>query len=302
VLGKATQAALHVSLAWRVRQIEFALERLRWLPDLGDQRMVALNIPMFRLSAWDSAPTGEPSVGMRAIVGRALSTQTPIFVEEMHYVIFRPYWNVPRSILRNEILPILPRDPGYLRRNDMEIVRGQRDDAQSVAATAENLALLAQGALRLRQRPGPQNALGLIKFVFPNDADVYMHGTPAQELFSRARRDFSHGCVRVEDPVALAEWVLKDQPAWNRDAILAAMSGPVSRRVDLTRPIQVILFYITALVMPEDGAIHFADDIYSGPRARAVAGPLSLPVRWDRAGRPSAACPAARACGSRWRR
>ena len=123
-------------------------------------------------------------------------------------MIFRPYWNVPRSILRHEILPKLERDPDYLRREDMEIVRGAGDNAQPVEPTAETLAGLRQGVLRVRQRPGPKNALGLIKFVFPNEEDVYMHGTPAQALFAKSRRDFSHGCVRVADPVALAEWVL----------------------------------------------------------------------------------------------
>lgn len=263
ILGKATQAALRVPLAWRVRQIELALERLRWLPDLGDERFLSLNIPMFHLWVWDSIPpTGAPSFGMRAIVGRALDTQTPVFVEEMRSVIFRPYWNVPQSILRAEILPMLEGDPDYLRGQDMEIVRGPGDDARPVDATPEHLALLRQGALRLRQRPGPRNALGLVKFVFPNDENVYLHGTPAQHLFSRARRDFSHGCVRVEDPVALAEWVLNEQPEWTRGRILAAMSGTKPQRVNLSRPIQVILFYVTAIVMPEDGTIRFAEDIY----------------------------------------
>ena len=114
----------------------------------------------------------------------------------------------------------------------------------------------------MRQRPGPKNALGLVKFVFPNDENVYLHGTPAPQLFSRPRRDFSHGCVRVEDPVALAEWALKGQDEWTRDRIIAAMNANQSRRVNLARPIQVILFYITAVVMPEDGTIRFAEDIY----------------------------------------
>ena len=263
ILGRATQAALRVPTAWRIRQIELALERLRWLPDLGRQRFIVLNIPMFTLWAWDSIPpTGAPSLGMRAIVGRAHDTRTPVFVDEMQHVIFRPYWNVPASILRNEILPVLARDPGYLRRNEMEMVRGQGDDARGEADTAQNHALLARGVLRLRQRPGPRNSLGLIKFVFPNDDNVYMHATPAQALFAHSRRDFSHGCVRVEDPAALAAWVLKKQPGWTQERILAAMWGATPRRVDLTDPIQVILFYVTAVVMPEDGTTHFAEDIY----------------------------------------
>ena len=263
VLGKSTQAALRQPLAARVRQIELALERLRWLPHLGDERFVAVNIPMFRLWAWDSIPpTGAPSFDMGVIVGRALNTQTPVFVAEMRSVIFRPYWNVPSSIVRHEILPAVERDPEYLRRHNMEIVSGSGDDGRPVPATAENLAQLRQGRLRVRQRPGPDNSLGLVKFVFPNDDNIYMHGTPAMQLFSRFRRDFSHGCVRLADPVALAEWVLKDQPEWSRDRILAAMQGSAPLRVDLRRPIQVILFYITAVVMPDDGTVRFAEDIY----------------------------------------
>jgi murein L,D-transpeptidase YcbB/YkuD len=263
VIGHATQTALRVSLSWRVRQIELALERLRWLPHLGEQRFLAVNIPMFRLWAWDElSATGAPSFGTGVIVGRALNTQTPVFVDEMRDVIFRPYWNVPRSILRHEILPAMARDPEYLQQHDMEIVSGESDAAASVAVTADNIARLRDGRLRVRQRPGPKNSLGLVKFVFPNDSNVYLHGTPAPELFSRARRDFSHGCVRVEDPVALAEWTLKGQPEWTRERILAAMNGSTSRRVPLTQPITVILFYITAVVMPEDESIHFADDIY----------------------------------------
>ena len=177
-------------------------------------------------------------------------------------MIFRPYWNVPLSIARGEMLPALARNPSYLQRHDMEIVAGPGDDARPVATTAANAALVRQGKLRIRQRPGPSNALGLVKFVFPNDANVYMHGTPAPELFRRPRRDFSHGCVRVEDPVALAEWALAGEDGWTRERILAAMNAARSSRVELRRPIQVILFYVTAVVSSEDGTVRFAEDIY----------------------------------------
>jgi murein L,D-transpeptidase YcbB/YkuD len=263
IIGARTETALRVPLAWRVRQIELALERLRWLPHLNQDRFLAVNIPMFRLWAWDSIPpNGAPSFGMDVIVGRGLNRQTPVFVEEIEYLIFRPYWDVPSSILRGEILPAVRREPGYLQRHDMEIVSGVGDDARAVSLTEESLAQLQQGRLRVRQRPGPRNSLGSVKFIFPNDANVYLHDTPAPELFSRSRRDFSHGCVRVQDPVALAEWALKGEQAWDRDRILAAMNARRPQRVNLKLPIQVILFYITAVVMPDDGSIHFAEDIY----------------------------------------
>lgn len=264
VLGPRTHAALRVPLAWRVRQIELALERLRWLPDLGAERVLAVSIPMFQLWTWNATSSdGAPAFGARVIVGRARRTPTPMFVAEMRHVVFRPYWNVPGSILRHEILPALERDPTYLEQHDMEIVSGPGDDARAVALGDDSVAQLRTGMLRLRQRPGPKNSLGLIKFVFPNDYDVYLHGTPAQQLFSRPRRDFSHGCVRVEDPVGLAEWVLGEQPEWSRDRILAAMNASSSRQVNLTQPIRVLMFYMTAVVMPEDDTIRFAEDIYS---------------------------------------
>lgn len=262
VIGPRTQAALRVPIARRVRQIELALERVRWLPDLAD-RFLAVNIPMFHLWGWDAIrPDGVPSFDMGVIVGNALNTQTPVFVEEMRYIIFRPYWNVPPSIVRQEILPALARDPEYLTKHDMEIVSGQSDAARPVETTADAVARLRSGSLRVRQRPGPANSLGLLKFIFPNDDNVYLHGTAAPHLFSRPRRDFSHGCVRVQDPQMLAAWALADRPEWTRARIRAAMQAATPSRVDLTRPIQVILFYLTAVVLPQDGSVRFAEDIY----------------------------------------
>ena len=240
VIGKSVRTALQVPLAWRVRQIELAMERLRWLPDRKGQRLLAVNIPMFRLWAVEGTA---PAFSTEVIVGRALETRTPVFVEALEAVIFRPYWNVPPSILRHEILPALARDPAYLRKHDMEFVRDG-------------------DGLRVRQRPGPANSLGLVKFAFPNSDNVYMHGTPVPALFNRARRDFSHGCIRVADPIGLAEWVLAPEGGWTRERILAAMNGSESTQVTLATPIAVVLFYVTAVVVPGDGTLHFADDIY----------------------------------------
>jgi L,D-transpeptidase YcbB len=262
VIGKATQEALAVPLAWRVRQIELALERLRWLPDLNHGRLIAVNIPMFRLWAWDDVTSGAPALTMAVIVGRALNTRTPVFADEMEYVIFRPYWNVPSSILRNESLPAIRRNPAYLAQQNLEIVRGHSDAAPVLAPTPENIAALGRGDVRLRQRPGPRNALGLVKFMFPNQNDVYMHDTPAPQLFERSRRDFSHGCIRVENPIGLAEWVLGRDPSWTSEQIVAAMNAGDNRRVNLAEPIQVVIFYTTAVVLPEDGSVHFAQDLY----------------------------------------
>ncbi len=263
VIGRSTLAALNVAPAQRVRQIELALERLRWLPHRSGRPVIAINIPMFRLWAWDGgAAESAPALSMGVIVGRAVRTQTPVFADEMTHLIFRPYWNVPRSILRNEVLPAIARDPGYLARHDMEIVSGPGDDAKPVAQSPESLEGARAGALRIRQRPGPKNSLGLVKFIFPNDDNVYLHGTPARELFARSRRDFSHGCVRVENPPALAQWLLKDQTAWGAAQIDAAMNGTRTQQVNLTAAVPVLLYYLTAAVSPDDGLIHFADDLY----------------------------------------
>jgi len=272
-IGRTTHAALAVAPAQRVRQIELGLERLRWLPHADGRRFVAINIPMFRLWAVEAADAAAPPVAMNVIVGRALDTQTPILFDEMSHVVFRPYWNVPRSIVRNEVLPALARDASYLARHDMEIVAGPGDDARAVAPAAEAIDALRDGRLRLRQRPGPKNSLGLVKFVFPNDDAVYMHGTPAQQLFGRARRDFSHGCVRLEDPVALAQWVLREQPEWTRERIVDAMNGTRTLQVDLKQPLPVILYYTTVLATADGGAM-FADDIYrhDARLERALAG------------------------------
>ncbi len=263
VLAARTIAAARVPASARVRQIEMALERLRWLPDLGDRRLIAVNIPMFRLWAWDTlgeAPA--PAFSTRVIVGAAMRTETPVFVERMDQVIFRPYWNVPRSILHNEILPAMRRNPTYLTRQQMEVVSGQGDDARALVPGPDTLTALASGTLRVRQRPGPHNALGLVKFVFPNRENVYMHGTPAPSLFARDRRDFSHGCIRLADPAGLAAWVLGGVRGWDAAQIEHAMHAEVSTPVHLAEAIDVVLFYLTAAVLPEDQAVHFADDIY----------------------------------------
>ena len=219
---------------------------------------------MFELTAWSSpAAAGLPAFRTGVIVGKALDTETPVFVEAMRYVVFQPYWNIPPSITREETIPAIERDREYLRKNDMEIVQGQGDDADPVGPSGGAIEKLARGELRVRQRPGPRNALGPVKFVFPNNQNVYLHGTPAEQLFDRTRRDFSHGCVRVEDVTGLAEWVLSGQALWTRDRIVESMQDRtrVSQKVGLSRPLTVVLFYATATV-EADGTVRFARDIY----------------------------------------
>lgn len=239
VIGRATQRALGVSPAQRVRQVELALERLRWLPYPLPDRFLLVNIPEFRLRGFeDSQPV--PRLEMGVVVGSSAErTETPVLQADMRYLIFRPYWLVPSSIAEKELLPKAETDPSFLERQHMDLVNG-----------------------RLRQRPGPSNSLGLLKFIFPNPHHVYFHDTPSKSLFRRSRRDFSHGCVRVADPRALAEFVLDGQPGWDSQRIDAAMKrGPNNRRVDLQKPVPVYLIYTTVAVEP-DGQVDFFDDIY----------------------------------------
>lgn len=260
VIGKNTLAALNVSLADRVRQIELALERERWLPTMEKRPTVFVNVALFRF--WASDPNSDDeAVRMNVVVGKSLHHHTPIFIEEMRYVVFRPYWNVPYSIAVRESVPRARKDPSYIEKHDFEIVASGSETAPAWPPTPENLDKVEAGKLRIRQTPGPRNSLGLAKFIFPNANNVYMHGTPAQQLFSRARRDFSHGCIRIEDPTRLAEWVLRDQPEWTRERIDAAMQGERPTRVNLKQPLRVVLFYVTTHVDSE-GVVHFVDDIY----------------------------------------
>ncbi len=245
VLGRGTLAALEVPAAARARQIELALERARWLSELRPEPLVFVNLAVFRLWAFDPAQRDEPLL-MKVVVGKSVGHATPIFVADMEYVIFRPYWNPPPSIVRDEIVPQARHDPAYLAREEMEIVSSGAEDAAALPASPENLDRLVKGELFVRQRPGEKNALGLAKFIFPNAENVYMHGTPTPSLFARARRDLSHGCIRLEDPLGLAEWVLRGNPGWTRARIEAAMRGPRPTQVNLTRKLTVLLFYDTA--------------------------------------------------------
>ena len=258
-IGKATLKQLNVPLSRRVRQLQLALERWRWIPESFAQPPIVVNIPEFRLRAYNQRYQTE--LEMKVVVGGAWRHQTPVFLNNMQYVIFRPYWNVPVSIQKDELLPKLTKDPAYLAKNDYEVVDSHNKVVPGEAVTPEVLAQLRSRKLSIRQVPGAKNALGFVKFIFPNEYDVYLHGTPARGLFSRARRDFSHGCIRVEKPEQLALWVLKDKPQWNLARIRKAETGAAPLQVDLTQPIPVLIVYSTAVVR-ENGEVCFFDDIY----------------------------------------
>jgi len=258
-LGPETLRQLNVPIADRVRHLQFALERWRWLPHELTTPLIAVNVPAFRLYGFD-----EPhhiGLKMNVVVGKAMRSETPAFIGNMTYLVFRPDWGVPPTIMRKEILPPLQKDPAYLSKNGYDLFDASGKVLSSGHVTPEEIQLLRAGKLSVRQRPGPKNALGSVKFMFPNTYLVYLHDTPQTELFSRSRRDFSYGCIRVQDPPALAAWVLQSKPEWTRERIQAAMNGEKSVQVNLSSPIPVLILYATARV-DEDGRVDFYDDIY----------------------------------------
>ena len=259
VLGAATLRELDVEPIARVRQIELAMERLRWTPLLQAPRMVVVNVPEFVLRAYEVSGTRvDVRLTMKVIVGKSLRTRTPLLAEAMRFIEFSPYWNVPPSIAREEIVPRLRRNPGYLEREGFEFVTSSGEVVTTLAAS--HLDAVLRGGWRIRQRPGPQNALGDIKFVFPNNANIYLHDTPARRLFERERRDFSHGCIRLEAPAALAQFVLRDEPAWTADRIGEAMGAGVSNTLRLRQPVPVLIAYST--VVARAGTVYFYRDLY----------------------------------------
>jgi len=258
-LGPETVRQLNVPVAERVRQLQFALERWRWLPHDLTTPLIAVNVPAFRLYGFDKPH--HISLKMNVVVGKAMRSETPAFIGKMTYLVFRPDWGVPPTILRKEILPPLQKDPAYLAQNGYDLIDASGKVISGVQVTPEQIQLLRAGKLSVRQRPGPKNALGSVKFMFPNTYLVYLHDTPKTELFSRSRRDFSYGCIRVQDPPALAAWVLQSKPEWTEERIRAAMNGEKSVQVNLSSSIPVLILYGTARV-DEDGLVDFYDDIY----------------------------------------
>ena len=257
--------------------MQLTLERWRWLPDIYQNAPIVANIPEFRLRAYDK--DFNVGVTMNVVVGKSYGHDTPVFSDTMKYVVFRPYWEVPPSIIRGELIPHIARDPDYLAKKGFEIVDSQQRVVSEGTVSSEELSQLRAGKLFVRQKPGPKNALGLVKFLFPNSYNVYMHDTPATEFFAKSRRDFSHGCIRLEKPADLAAWVLRDNPGWNPERIHAAMNGSTTQQVNLAHPIPVLIVYVTVIVL-EDGVVHFYDDIYGHDAALEKVLAKGYPYPW----------------------
>lgn len=255
-LTPQTIKLLNVPMTARVAQLQDSLERWRWLPEPYLHARLMVNLPEFVLRGYD--PQHTLDFTMRVVVGQVMGEhQTPVFTHMMKYLVFRPYWNVPVDIARKELVPHMAANRNYLASKNFEVTNNK-----GVVLTDYTAKQVAQGAVMVREKPGPKNSLGLVKFIFPNQYDIYLHSTPAVSLFERSRRDFSHGCIRVQKPIDLAVWVLQGQSDWDEDKVKEAMdSGPDNRTVSLKTPLPIVIFYLTAVV-DEDGQTHFFDDIY----------------------------------------
>lgn len=264
VLSQGTFEQLNIPMAERVRQILLSLERWRWMPDNLGYRPLVINVPEFRLHAFENEPGDEyqQALEMDVIVGESFPRhQTPLFRGALRYVVFAPYWNIPPRILKQEMLSKILRDSGYLNRGGYEIVSEFNSQAKPLPASGANLGRLQRGELKLRQRPGPKNSLGTVQFLFPNSYSVYLHGTPSKKLFVKEKRDFSHGCIRVADPPVLAEHVLKQEQGWDRKRVDELVAKGNRQQVTLSQALDVYVLYVTA-VADQEGTVSFFRDVY----------------------------------------
>lgn len=235
-ISKQFLSHLNIPVAQRIKTIIVNMERWRWFasPLAKDKKFVFINIPAYQLRYFEN---GKPILESKVVVGKSVH-KTVVFSAPMKYIVFSPYWNVPTSIVKKEILPSIEKNPNYLSQHTMEWYKGG-----------------------IRQKPGPKNALGRVKFVFPNSNAIYLHDTPSKSLFEQEKRAFSHGCIRLEKSKELAQLILKNEPHWSNDRIEKAMKSGAEKWYALPHPIPVYIGYFTAWVA-QDGSIHFYDDVY----------------------------------------
>jgi len=246
VVGPKALQALNTPVETRIQQLLINMERQRWLPQQQGKQIVA-NIPEFKLHIYEN---GREVFSTDVVVGKA-ATRTVVFADELKYIVFSPYWNLPRSIVRNEVLPAMERNPSYLKQQNMEITG------------------YSNGLPVIRQKPGKGNALGAVKFLFPNQYSIYFHDTPAKSLFNRQKRAFSHGCIRLQKPFEMAQYLLKGRREWTDERIRQAMNSHSEKWVTLEESIPVFIIYLTAWV-DQNGTLNFRDDIYGHDRKMAA--------------------------------
>jgi murein L,D-transpeptidase YcbB/YkuD len=262
-LGKGTLALLNIPVESRIETIILNMERWRWIPKSFEPDYLLVNIPEYKLHVYEK---GEEKFNMRVIVGKTLNS-TPIFSDKMEYVVLSPYWNVPFSIVKKELAPKLSGNPNYLEHLDMEVVDYK---GNPISTSSINWSSVSEDNFKyvIRRRPGPKNDLGDVKFIFPNENNVYLHDTPHDELFSQEKRGFSHGCVRLEKPIDLAVYLLRKIPNYDRNRIEDIISERQEKTVNLKEKLPVYLLYMTAWADTE-GNVNFRDDIYGHDKALA---------------------------------
>lgn len=239
VIGATVIKEMNVPVEKRLQQILMNMNRMRWMPAEMSGNLIMVNIPEFMLHVYEG---NKRAFDMVVVVGKE-GHNTMMFNGDLNQIVFSPYWNVPPSIVKNEIMPAISRNPGYLSNQNMEMVSNS-------------------GSLpTIRQKPGPGNALGKVKFLFPNNFNIYFHDTPSKSLFARDRRAFSHGCIRLSDPYKMAQYLLRNEPEWTPERINAAMNSGDEKYVKLDKPVPVVITYYTAWV-DENGLLNFREDIY----------------------------------------
>lgn len=267
IVAGETLRLLNIPVNQRIDQIMLNMERWRWIPKKFEASYLLVNIPEYTLHVVED---NKEAFSMPVIVGKTLNA-TPVFSDKMEFVVLAPYWNVPYSIIDKELRPKLAANPqATLDRLDMEVVKGWGAKAAPIDPSSVDWANLTAKTWKytLRRRPGPKNDLGDVKFIFPNSNDIYLHDTPHDELFSQTKRGFSHGCVRVAEPIKLAEYLLRNKPGWDRTAIMDTIAGRREKYVTLPEKLPVYLVYFTTWV-DEAGKVHFRDDIYGHDKALA---------------------------------
>ncbi|MFA6054376.1 MAG: L,D-transpeptidase family protein [Thermodesulfovibrionales bacterium] len=259
VVGSVTLSALNVPLKRRIRQMELNMERLRWILGNPEQHSIVVNIADFKLAVIEN---GKSILSMKVVVGKPYRS-TPVFTANMTYLVINPSWNIPDGIARDEILKKIRKDPHYLAKQNIKVLRGWGSREEEINPETINWAVVTADTLkyRFRQEPGSLNPLGRIKFMLPNRFDVYLHDTPSRRLFSENVRTFSHGCTRVEKPIDLAEYVLRHAPGWTREKLLSAIEKGAEQKVMIPDPLNVHFLYLTAWV-DERGLLQFRNDIY----------------------------------------
>jgi murein L,D-transpeptidase YcbB/YkuD len=264
IVGPDTLSELNVPVEKRIEQITINMERYRWLPQNIAPRYIQVNIPSFHL---DVIQNGKTVLSMPVVVGKPY-WNTPLFSADMTYIILNPYWNIPRSIALEETLPKIHADPQYLSKHNIRVFQGWADGSTAIDPSTIDWSAVGSNNFKYRfsQKPGPYNPLGRIKFMLPNNYNVYLHDTSKKSLFKKQRRDFSHGCIRVQNPIGLAEYVLSTEPGWTREKIESEIRTGKSQSIVLPRPIPVYLVYFTAWV-DDQGDTQFRQDVYGRDEA-----------------------------------